>query len=102
MGSKHLSADINYAWENSEISVMGVEGVVEIIFRKEAKTPEQKAKKALSLKDTLTSPFIAASRGYIDDIIKPQNTRWRIAKALNMLKNKQETKPWKKHDNLPL
>ena len=102
MGSKHLSADINYAWENSEISVMGVEGVVEIIFRKEAKTPEQKAKKVLSLKNTLTSPFIAASRGYIDDIIKPQNTRWRIAKALNMLKNKQETKPWKKHDNLPL
>lgn len=102
MGSKHLSGDINYAWENSEISVMGAEGAVEIIFRKEAKTPEEKAKKILSLKKTLTSPFIAASRGYLDDIIKPQNTRWRIAKALYMLQNKKETRPWKKHDNLPL
>ena len=102
MNSKHLKGDLNYAWVNSEIAVMGAEGAAEIIFREECKDPEAKKQKIQEYKDTITSPFVAASRGYLDDIIKPQNTRWRICKALKYLRNKKSNVPWKKHDNLPL
>lgn len=102
MNSKHLQGDVNYAWVNSEIAVMGAEGAAEIIFREECKDPEQKKQIIEDYKENLTSPFIAASRGYLDDIIKPQNTRLRICKALKHLKNKKVEKIWKKHDNLPL
>lgn len=102
MNSKHLRGDANYAWVNSEIAVMGAEGAAEIIFKNECKDPEQKKLLIQEYKDTITSPFIAASRGYIDDIIKPQNTRWRLCKALNFLRDKKVQAPWKKHDNLPL
>ncbi|RYE05809.1 MAG: acyl-CoA carboxylase subunit beta [Rickettsiaceae bacterium] len=102
MNSKHLRGDVNYAWINSEIAVMGAEGAAEIIFKNECKDPEQKKILIQEYKDTITSPFIAASRGYIDDIIKPQNTRWRLCKALNFLREKKVQVPWKKHDNLPL
>lgn len=102
MNSKHLRGDINYAWENSEIAVMGAEGAAEIIFKEECKDPEMKKLKIEEYKNTVTSPFVAASRGYLDDIIKPQNTRWRICKALKFLHSKKSQRPWKKHDNLPL
>jgi propionyl-CoA carboxylase beta chain len=102
MSSKHLRGDINYAWVNSEIAVMGAEGAAEIIFREECKDPEQKQKKIDYYKENITSPFVAASRGYLDDIIKPQNTRWRICKSLKYLRSKKVDMPWKKHDNLPL
>ena len=102
MNSKHLRGDINYAWVNSEIAVMGAEGAAEIIFREECKDPEQKQKKIDYYKENITSPFVAASRGYLDDIIKPQNTRWRICKSLKYLRSKKIDMPWKKHDNLPL
>ena len=102
MNSKHLCGDINYAWVNSEIAVMGAEGAAEIIFKEECKDVNLKKQKIAEYKQTITSPFIAASRGYLDDIIKPQNTRWRICKALNFLQNKKVHTPWKKHDNLPL
>jgi len=102
MNSKHLRGDINYAWVNSEIAVMGAEGAAEIIFREECKDPEQKQKKIDYYKENITSPFVAASRGYLDDIIKPQNTRWRICKSLKYLRSKKVDMPWKKHDNLPL
>lgn len=102
MNSKHLRGDANYAWINSEIAVMGAEGAAEIIFKEECKDPELKQQKISEYKETVTSPFVAASRGYLDDIIKPQNTRWRICKSLNFLQNKKTLRPWKKHDNLPL
>ena len=102
MNSKHLRGDMNYAWGGSEIAVLGAEAAAEIIFREECKDIEAKKRKIQEYKDTVTSPFAAASRGYLDDIIKPQNTRWRICKALNFLQNKDIKLPWKKHDNLPL
>lgn len=102
MNSKHLRGDVNYAWVNSEIAVMGAEGAAEIIFKEECKDPESKKLKIQEYKDTVTSPFVAAARGYLDDIIKPQNTRWRICKALKFLQSKKVQTPWKKHDNLPL
>jgi propionyl-CoA carboxylase beta chain len=102
MGSKHLRGDINYAWGNAEVAVMGAAGAVEIVFRETANDPELKEAKIKEYKEKFTSPFVAASRGYIDDIIRPQNTRWRLCKALTMLQNKKIDAPWKKHDNLPL
>lgn len=102
MNSKHLRGDLNYAWANSEIAVMGAEGAAEVIFKEECKDPELKLKKIQEYKEAVTSPFVAASRGYLDDIIKPQNTRWRICKALKFLQSKKVQTPWKKHDNLPL
>ena len=102
MNSKHLRGDVNYAWVNSEIAVMGAEGAAEIIFREECKDPVAKQKIIEEYKENITSPFIAASRGYLDDIIRPQNTRWRICKSLNYLRAKKVETPWKKHDNLPL
>lgn len=102
MNSKHLKGDLNYAWVNSEIAVMGAEGAAEIIFREESKDPEKKQKKIQEYKENITSPFVAASRGYLDDIIRPQNTRWRICKGLKYLRTKKVDMPWKKHDNLPL
>lgn len=100
MNSKHLKGDVNYAWANAEIAVMGAEAAVSVLF-KDA-NEEEKAQKVEEYKNTITSPFVAASRGYLDDIIKPQNTRWRICKALTFLKHKKTNMPWKKHDNLPL
>jgi propionyl-CoA carboxylase beta chain len=103
MNSKHLKGDINYAWANAEIAVMGPEGAVEIICRKEIKeNPESKDKIVNDYKEKFASPFVAASRGFLDEVIRPRNTRKRICKALQMLKNKNVQKPWKKHDNLPL
>lgn len=102
MNSKHLRGDVNFAWENSEISVMGSEGAVEIIFREDAKDPKKREAKVKEYKETVTSPFVAASRGYIDNIIEPQNTRWSICKSLSFLRNKKVERVWKKHDNLPL
>lgn len=102
MNSKHLRGDINFAWANAEIAVMGPEGAVEIIFRDAAKDPEQKSVKVAEYRDKFASPFVAASRGFIDEVIRPQNTRKRICMALQILKNKKVQKPWKKHDNLPL
>lgn len=102
MNSKHLKGDVNYAWMGSEIAVMGAASAAEIIFKEEARDPALKQLKINEYQSNVTSPFVAASRGYLDDIIRPQNTRWRICKALNFLKTKQVATPWKKHDNLPL
>ncbi|MES2215159.1 MAG: acyl-CoA carboxylase subunit beta [Pseudomonadota bacterium] len=101
MNSKHLKGDVNYAWANAEIAVMGAEGAISILH-KDAASSEIKEQKIQEYKESVTSPFVAASRGFLDDIIKPQNTRWRICKALAFLKHKKIDKPWKKHDNLPL
>jgi propionyl-CoA carboxylase beta chain len=102
MSSKHLRGDINLAWPSAEIAVMGPKGAVEIIFRGSLKNPEDADKKIAEYRETFASPFVAASRGYIDDVIRPQNTRWRLCRSLAMLRSKQQDVPWKKHDNLPL
>lgn len=102
MNSKHLEGDINFAWGNAEIAVMGAKGAIEILHRDKLSDKEFIEEKTAEYQEKFTNPYIAASRGFIDDIIRPQNTRWRICKALSMLTNKQVTRPWKKHDNLPL
>ena len=102
MSSKHLRGDINYAWPTAEIAVMGAKGAVEIIFRADAKDPEALAQREAEYKAQFLNPFVAASRGYIDDVIMPHGSRRRIARALKSLKTKQLSNPWKKHDNIPL
>jgi propionyl-CoA carboxylase beta chain len=81
---------------------MGPKGAVEIIHRGARDNPELMEEKIREYKEKFASPFVAASRGYIDDVIRPQNTRWRICRSLSILKNKALQNPWKKHDNLPL
>jgi propionyl-CoA carboxylase beta chain len=100
MASKHLRGDLNYAWPTAEIAVMGAKGAVEIIFR--GLGPEQIAEKTKEYEDRFANPFVAASRGYIDEVIYPHSTRRRIALGLRKLRGKQLENPWKKHDNIPL
>lgn len=102
MNSKHLRGDLNYAWANAEIAVMGAKGAVEILYRDIAGDKEKVDEKVAEYRDKFSNPFVAASRGFIDDVIKPQNTRWRLCRALNILKTKKVKPPKKKHDNLPL
>jgi propionyl-CoA carboxylase beta chain len=102
MASKHLRGDINYAWPSAQIAVMGAKGAVEIIFRKDIADPEKIAAHTKMYEDRFLSPFVAAERGYIDEVIMPHSTRRRVARALRMLRNKELENPWKKHDNIPL
>ena len=102
MASKHLRGDLNYAWPTAEIAVMGAKGAVEIIFRQDRDNPDKIAEKTKEYEDRFANPFIAASRGYIDEVIYPHSTRRRIALGLRKLKGKMLENPWKKHDNLPL
>ena len=102
MSSKHLRGDLNYAWPSAEIAVMGAKGAVEIIFRAEAKDPEKLAEREAEYKTRFANPFVAAQRGFIDDVIMPHNTRRRIIRGLKTLANKQLTNPPRKHDNIPL
>ncbi|MBN7756190.1 MULTISPECIES: acyl-CoA carboxylase subunit beta [Alphaproteobacteria] len=102
MASKHLRGDINYAWPSAQIAVMGAKGAVEIIFRKDIDDPEKIAAHTKMYEDRFLSPFVAAERGYVDEVIMPHSTRQRIARALRMLRNKDLQNPWKKHDNIPL
>jgi propionyl-CoA carboxylase beta chain len=100
MASKHIGGDINYAWPTAQIAVMGAKGAVEIIFR--GGDAETIARQTAEYEGRFMSPFVAAERGYIDEVIMPHSTRRRIARALSMLRVKQVEQPWKKHDNLPL
>ncbi len=102
MSSKHIRGDMNYAWPTAEIAVMGAKGAVEIIHRKDLDDPEKIAEHTKNYEDRFCSPFVAAERGYIDEVILPHSTRRRISRSLNMLKNKKVENPWKKHDNIPL
>ena len=102
MASKHLRGDVNYAWPGAEIAVMGPKGAVEIIFRKDRDDPQKIAEREAEYRQKFANPFVAASLGFIDDIIMPHNTRYRLCKAFSMLKTKQLSNPWKKHDNIPL
>jgi acetyl-CoA carboxylase carboxyltransferase component len=106
MSSKHIRGDINYAWPSAEIAVMGPDGAVNIIFRKqiaEAEDPEaERARLVEEYRATFANPYVAAARGYIDDVIEPRETRPRLIEALHMLQNKRDTNPPKKHGNIPL
>ncbi|WP_150522860.1 acyl-CoA carboxylase subunit beta [Roseibium sediminis] len=102
MSSKHIRGDINYAWPTAEIAVMGAKGAVEILYRSELSDKEKIAKRTKDYEDRFANPFVAAERGYIDDVIRPHSTRRRVSKALALLRSKQVETPWKKHDNIPL
>ena len=102
MASKHLRGDVNFAWPQAEIAVMGAKGAVEIIFREDKGDPDKLAAKEAEYKARFANPFVAASRGYIDDVILPHNTRKRICRSLVMLKDKKVENPWRKHGNIPL
>ncbi|MBR2575122.1 MAG: acyl-CoA carboxylase subunit beta [Loktanella sp.] len=100
MASKHLQADFNYAWPTSEIAVMGAKGATEIIHR--GKSPEEIAARTAEYEARFTNPFVAAEKGFIDEVIMPHSTRKRICRAFASLRNKKTQMPWKKHDNIPL
>jgi propionyl-CoA carboxylase beta chain len=106
MGSKHLRTDINFAWPTAEIAVMGAEGAVNIVYRRELSAATDKetarAAKTQEFRERFANPFVAAERGYIDDVIEPHETRPKVIKALRMLENKVDTMPRKKHGNIPL
>ncbi len=106
MCSKHIRADINFAWPTSEIAVMGPDGAVNIIFRKEISSAENKEEKhkelVLDYRKKFASPYFAAERGYIDDVIEPQETRPKLIDAFETLLSKRESRPKKKHGNIPL
>ena len=102
MSSKNLRGDFNYAWPTAEIAVMGPKQAVEIIFRADIGDPEKLLQREADYKAHFATPFVAASRGYIDDVIMPHGTRRRIIRALKSLKGKVLTNPTKKHDNIPL
>jgi propionyl-CoA carboxylase beta chain len=102
MSSKHLRGDVNFAWPTAEIAVMGAKGAVEIIFRSDLGDEDKITSRTAEYGEKFANPFVASARGYIDDIIMPQNTRSRVARAFVMLKNKKLENPWKKHDNIPL
>ena len=102
MASKHLRGDVNLAWPNAEIAVMGAKGAVEIIFREDKKDPAKLAEREAEYKRRFANPFVAAERGYIDDVILPHETRKRICRSLVMLKDKKIENPWRKHGNIPL
>ena len=102
MASKHLRGDVNLAWPSAEIAVMGAKGAVEIIFRKELGDNEGIQRRTDEYQELFANPFVAASRGYIDDVIKPRETRERVCRSFAMLKDKQLENPWRKHGNIPL
>jgi propionyl-CoA carboxylase beta chain len=102
MASKHLRGDLNYAWPTAEIAVMGAKGAVEIIFRSEKDDPDKIAARTAEYEERFANPFVAASKGFIDEVIYPHSTRRRVALGLRKLRDKQLENPWKKHDNIPL
>ena len=106
MGSKHLRTDVNFAYPTAEIAVMGAEGAVNIVYRRElaaaGDSAQVRAQKAAEFRERFANPFIAAERGFVDDVIEPRETRPRVIKALRMLENKVDSMPRKKHGNIPL
>jgi len=106
MSSKHLRGDINYAWPGAEIAVMGAKGAVGVLYGREAARQDDPASflaaKEEQYQEAVANPYVAAKRGYVDDIIEPARTRFRIVKALGMLQNKRDSNPMKKHGNIPL
>ena len=106
MSSKHLRGDINYSWPKGEIAVMGADGAVNVLYRRELKEDKDGSRKEELLneyRDKFANPYAAAEQGYIDDVIEPKNTRFRVIRAFEMLSTKRRlTNPMKKHGNIPL
>ena len=102
MASKHLRGDLNYAWPTAQIAVMGAKGAVEIIFRIDNGDTAKLVERTAEYEDRFLSPFVAAERGYLDEVILPRETRLRVARGLAMLRGKTLENPWKKHGNIPL
>ncbi|MEP6463153.1 MAG: carboxyl transferase domain-containing protein, partial [Frankiaceae bacterium] len=106
MGSKHLRADVNFAWPTAEIAVMGAQGAVNIVYRRELMSAEdpdaRRAELIEDYTDHFATPYIAAERGYVDAVILPSETRPQVVRALRQLRNKRESLPPKKHGNIPL
>ena len=102
MSSKHIRGDFNYAWPTAEIAVMGAKGATEIIHRGDLGDAEKIASHTKDYEDRFANPFVAAERGFIDEVIMPHSTRRRVSKAFASLRNKKLQNPWKKHDNIPL
>jgi propionyl-CoA carboxylase beta chain len=106
MSSKHLRGDINYAWPSAEIAVMGAKGATEVLYGRQAKDAQDPAtflaQKEAEYRDTVANPYVAAQRGYVDDVIVPAKTRARVIRALGLLQNKRDTNPMKKHGNIPM
>jgi len=106
MGSKHIRTDVNLAWPTAEIAVMGPEGAVNIVYRRELAAASNQAavrqQKVEEFRERFANPFVAAERGYVDDVIEPRETRPRVIRALRMLETKVDTMPRKKHGNIPL
>jgi acetyl-CoA carboxylase carboxyltransferase component len=106
MSSKHIRGDMNFAWPTAEIAVMGAEGAVNIIFRDEIADAENQENERMRLveqyRDGFANPYVAAARGYVDDVIRPSETRPRLIRALQMLADKRDVNPRKKHGNIPL
>jgi propionyl-CoA carboxylase beta chain len=106
MNSKHIGADLNFAWPTAEIAVMGAKGASEIIFRKEILAAEDQeamlAQKEAEYKEKFANPYLAAERGFIDEVIHPRDTRRKLIKGFAMLENKSKKLPKKKHGNIPL
>ena len=106
MNSKHIRGDFNFAWPTAEIAVMGPKGAVEIIFKKEIEAAQDKEKaineKVDDYRKKFASPYIAAARGYVDDVIEPKSTRAKLIRAFEILDTKVDSNPKKKHGNIPL
>ena len=106
MSSKHIRGDVNYAWPTAEIAVMGAKGAVEILYRREIGGAEDPAAEAAArqkdYEERFANPFAAAARGYVDDVIDPRETRARVISAFDMLQNKRDSNPPRKHGNIPL
>jgi len=102
MASKHLRGDVSYAWPTAEIAVMGARGAVEILYRSELGDPDKIAARTADYEARFANPFVAAEKGFIDEVIMPHSTRRRVARAFAALRGKKLENPWKKHDNIPL
>jgi len=102
MASKHLRGDFNYAWPTAEIAVMGAKGAVEILYRSELADKDKIAERTKDYEGRFANPFVAAEKGFIDEVILPRSTRRRVARAFASLRGKKLANPWKKHDNIPL
>ncbi|MEL6510050.1 MAG: acyl-CoA carboxylase subunit beta [Pseudomonadota bacterium] len=102
MSSKHLRGDFNYAWPTAEVAVMGAKGATEILYRSELSDTDKIAQRTADYEERFANPFVAAERGFVDEVIAPQTTRKRVCRAFASLRNKQVHVPWKKHDNIPL
>jgi propionyl-CoA carboxylase beta chain len=102
MASKHIRADVNYAWPTAEIAVMGAKGATEILYRSELSDKDKIAQRTADYEARFANPFVAAERGFIDDVIMPRETRRRVVRAFETLKGKKAVIPVKKHGNIPL